>query len=62
VRRPRLPEWLTQVTVLALRVGDASVDLRFMRKPDGARVDVGADVREGELRVEVGEAEPSSGA
>jgi glycogen debranching enzyme len=62
VRRPRLPEWLTQVAVLALRVGDASVDLRFTRKPDGTRVDVDADVREGALRVEVGEGEPSSDA
>ena len=31
---PRLPEWLPQITVRNLRVGDAAVDLRFRRNED----------------------------
>jgi glycogen debranching enzyme len=34
--RPRLPEWLPAVTVRDLRVGRASVDLRFERRADGS--------------------------
>ncbi|HET7026435.1 MAG TPA: glycogen debranching N-terminal domain-containing protein [Candidatus Limnocylindrales bacterium] len=34
--RPRLPEWLPAVTVRNLRVGRATVDLRFERRPDGS--------------------------
>lgn len=29
---PHLPEWLPELTVRGLRVGSASVDLRFFRK------------------------------
>lgn len=35
---PYLPEWLPELTVRGLRVGEASVDLRFFRK-DGGRSD-----------------------
>jgi glycogen debranching enzyme len=35
---PYLPEWLPELTVRGLRVGEASVDLRFYRK-DGGRSD-----------------------
>ena len=33
---PLLPEWLPDLTVERLRVGDAEVTLRFVRKPDGS--------------------------
>jgi glycogen debranching enzyme len=33
--RPRLPAWLPEVTVAGLRVGDATVTLRFERAADG---------------------------
>jgi hypothetical protein len=33
--RPRLPAWLDVVTIRRLRVGDATVSLRFERQPDG---------------------------
>jgi glycogen debranching enzyme len=36
VVRPRLPEWLPTLTLRNLRVGRASVDLRFDRRPDGS--------------------------
>ncbi|MFL6198948.1 MAG: glycogen debranching N-terminal domain-containing protein [Thermoanaerobaculia bacterium] len=32
---PHLPEWLPELTVRGLRVGEASVDLRFFRGEDG---------------------------
>ncbi|HWN43885.1 MAG TPA: glycogen debranching N-terminal domain-containing protein [Thermoanaerobaculia bacterium] len=32
---PHLPEWLPELTVRGLRVGEASVDLRFFRGADG---------------------------
>jgi glycogen debranching enzyme len=32
---PHLPEWLPELAVRGLRVGEASVDLRFFRKADG---------------------------
>lgn len=32
---PHLPEWLPELTLSNLRVGDAAVDLRFRRGPDG---------------------------
>lgn len=32
---PHLPEWLPELTVRGLRVGEASVDLRFFRQKDG---------------------------
>jgi glycogen debranching enzyme len=34
--RPRLPEWLEQVVLRRVRVGDAVVSLRFDRKADGS--------------------------
>jgi len=34
--RPRLPEWLPELTLRRLRVGRASVDIRFERRPDGS--------------------------
>ena len=36
VVRPRLPVWAPEVTLRKLRVGRATVDLRFKRKPDGS--------------------------
>ncbi len=36
VIRPRLPAWLPEVTLRNLRVGRASVDLRFTRRRDGS--------------------------
>lgn len=32
---PALPEWMSEVTVRQLRVGDASVDFRVARQPGG---------------------------
>jgi glycogen debranching enzyme len=34
--RPRLPSWLPVLTLQRLRVGAATVDLRFERRPDGS--------------------------
>jgi len=36
VVRPRLPAWVPELTVRGLRVGRASVDLRFRRRDDGS--------------------------
>jgi len=36
VIRPRLPAWLPEVTLRNLRVGRATVDLRFTRRKDGS--------------------------
>jgi hypothetical protein len=36
VIRPRLPAWLPEVTLVNLRVGRATVDLRFTRRKDGS--------------------------
>jgi hypothetical protein len=33
---PRLPAWLPEITLRGLRVGDATVSIRFYRKSDGA--------------------------
>ncbi len=33
--RPRLPTWLSEVTLRGLRVGEATVDIRFERDADG---------------------------
>jgi glycogen debranching enzyme len=33
--RPRLPEWLPEITLRGLRVGDATVSVRFVRGDDG---------------------------
>ena len=50
VERPLLPENVGHLELRGMRVGDASVDLRF--DGDGADVRVDADVRGGDLRVE----------
>jgi glycogen debranching enzyme len=34
--RPRLPSWLPELMLRRLRVGAATVDLRFQRRPDGS--------------------------
>jgi hypothetical protein len=34
--RPRLPEWLPEVTLRGVRVGRATVDLGFTRRDDGS--------------------------
>ncbi len=36
---PWLPEWLPEITLRGLRVGEAVVDLRFFRQKDGGRSD-----------------------
>jgi hypothetical protein len=36
VVRPRLPEWLPNVTVRHVRVGEAAVSIRFERNRDGS--------------------------
>jgi glycogen debranching enzyme len=36
VVRPRLPAWAPELTLTGLRVGRASVDIRFRRRPDGS--------------------------
>jgi glycogen debranching enzyme len=51
VRRPILPERLQSLTLSSLRVGHATVDLRFERRGD--RVSVDADVHTGRLDVRV---------
>ena len=52
VVKPFLPEFINQVELRHLRIGKASVDLRFERKPDGSlHAQVGQVT--GDLRVEV---------
>lgn len=34
--RPRLPAWLPELTIRRLRVGEATIDLRFERQDDGS--------------------------
>ena len=51
IHRPRLPKWMTSVSVQGLRVGDAKVDLRYERKDDTTLVAV--KEREGTLEVQV---------
>jgi glycogen debranching enzyme len=48
---PSLPEWLPEVRLLNLRVGDASVDLRIRRSNGSTGVEVLS--RSGDLRVVV---------
>lgn len=47
---PRLPDWLPTLRLKGLRVGDAVLDLRFFRKPDGT---TGFEIEQqrGEVRV-----------
>ncbi|HEX6820184.1 MAG TPA: glycogen debranching N-terminal domain-containing protein [Ktedonobacterales bacterium] len=51
IHRPRLPQWMTSVSVQGLRVADAKVDLRYERRDDTTLVAV--KEREGTLEVEV---------
>ena len=51
VHRPHLPVWLTDVAVRALRIGGASVDLRYQR--DGDTTLVASLKRTGDLDVTV---------
>ncbi len=51
IRRPRLPAWLTSVTVRGLRIGGARVDLRYQR--DGDVTLVAVLRREGDVKVMV---------
>ena len=53
--RPRLPAWLPAVTVRGLRVGDATVSIRFERGRDGS---THADVIEKEGTLFVTEVAP----
>jgi glycogen debranching enzyme len=50
VVRPRLPVWLPELTLRRVRVGSASVDLRFRRRPDGSAT-WSAEQRRGRLIV-----------
>jgi hypothetical protein len=34
--RPRLPEWMPELTLRNLRIGDAVADIRFTRSQDGS--------------------------
>jgi glycogen debranching enzyme len=58
IRRPLLPEWLGRVELGGVRVGAATVDLRFTRR-DGGAVKVDASVRAGALAVDVAD-EPAA--
>jgi glycogen debranching enzyme len=51
IRRPALPDWLGELTVHGLQVGEASVDLRFRRA--GAAAVVAVSRRRGKLEVRV---------
>jgi len=51
IHRPRLPQWLADVTAHGLRVGDATVDLRYQRSGETTLVAVLG--RQGELDVTV---------
>jgi glycogen debranching enzyme len=57
--RPCLPAWLKQVTLRSLRVGQATVDLRYHR--DGATTLVAMLRREGDLDVLIEYSEGSGG-
>ena len=48
--RPRLPEWLPDVTIRRLQVGEARVDIRFERERDGSTTYVILEA-EGDLEV-----------
>lgn len=51
IHRPHLPQWLGDVTVRSLRVGDATIDLRYSREGDTTLVAVLK--REGDIVVQV---------
>jgi glycogen debranching enzyme len=48
--RPRLPSWLPSLALRGLRIGRATVDLEFERRPDGSAAAT-SHVREGRLLV-----------
>jgi glycogen debranching enzyme len=50
--QPQLPEWLQWVTLDNMRIGSATVDLRFERSDRGEGVEAQWLVREGHLQVE----------
>ena len=52
--RPCLPDWLGQVQLRNLRVGNAAADVHVRRAADG-RHELDADVHEGELEVVLGD-------
>src|SRR5690348_7819440 len=51
IHRPHLPDWLSQVSISSLKVGDATVDLRYQR--DGATTLVAVTGRTGDVDVRV---------
>jgi glycogen debranching enzyme len=51
VCRPMLPDWLREVTLRGLRVGDASIDLRYRRTGDETLV--GLVARRGDVELVV---------
>ena len=51
LRRPSLPAWLGEVTIMGLRVGQATVDLRL--EEAGGRTRCTVLAQQGALRVEV---------
>ncbi|HEY7735908.1 MAG TPA: glycogen debranching N-terminal domain-containing protein [Candidatus Limnocylindrales bacterium] len=51
--RPRLPDWIPELTIRRLRVGSARIDLRFTRRADGS-ADHQVLRREGRLLVVTG--------
>ena len=52
-RNPRLPEFLRDVTIRDLRIGEGSVDIGFIRREDG--VDVRLLRRRGSIEVVSGQ-------
>jgi hypothetical protein len=52
VVRPVLPVWLDALEMKGVQVGRSRVDLRFGRVGRDGAVEVDAEVRQGELRVE----------
>jgi hypothetical protein len=51
IRRPTLPDWLGEVTVTGLQVGEASLNLHFRRRGTATHVKISG--RRGKLRVRV---------
>ncbi len=48
---PYLPEWLSQVNIQSLRIGDSLIGLEFQRKARGTLVDI--EKKRGDIRVTV---------
>jgi glycogen debranching enzyme len=62
VIRPVLPIGISELTLEGLTVGEAHVDLRFRRRQESAEADVDAQVRSGDLTVDVSDALPAPSA